>query len=157
MSIRDNFWPLTQSPDVALHIQGYVDSICMAIMLICAVVILVSAVRRWVLVLSGKIVLTRRGRRWPRRSTLRDDDLHHDEGPPAVRGPFLLYRGGCSLVSLIGALPAAALPETKIRMRHRTAIRLYGAAAGAGPDGRAARWLSIGRVPSTTRHLPRST
>jgi carbon starvation protein len=55
MSIRDNFWPLTYSPDPALRIQGYVDAICTAIMLICAVVILVSAVRRWILVLSGKM------------------------------------------------------------------------------------------------------
>jgi len=55
MSIRDNFWPLTYSPDPALQIQGYVDAICTAIMLVCAVVILVSAVRRWILVLSGKM------------------------------------------------------------------------------------------------------
>jgi carbon starvation protein len=54
MSIRDIFWPLTKSPIPLIYTQGYVDSIAMAIMLICAVVIFTAAVRRWVLVLSGK-------------------------------------------------------------------------------------------------------
>ena len=34
--------------------QGYVDSICTTIMLVCAVIILLSALRRWVLVLTGR-------------------------------------------------------------------------------------------------------
>jgi carbon starvation protein len=55
LSIRDNFWPLTKSPVVATYVQGYVDSITMTILLICAVIILVSAVRRWMLVLTGKV------------------------------------------------------------------------------------------------------
>jgi carbon starvation protein len=54
MSIRDNFWPLTTSPNPAVHMQGYVDSICTTIMLVCAVIILASAAWRWLLVLSGK-------------------------------------------------------------------------------------------------------
>jgi carbon starvation protein len=54
MSIRDIFWPLTKSPNAVTYTQGYVDSIAMGIMLICAVVIFIAAVRRWVLVLSGK-------------------------------------------------------------------------------------------------------
>ena len=54
MSIRDIFWPLTKSPVPIVYTQGYVDSIAMGIMLICAVVIFTAAVRRWVLVLSGK-------------------------------------------------------------------------------------------------------
>ena len=54
MSIRDNFWPLTMSPNPAVHMQGYVDSICTSIMLVCAVVILLSAARRCILVLTGK-------------------------------------------------------------------------------------------------------
>jgi carbon starvation protein len=56
MSIRDNFWPLTKVPATA--VQGYIDSIAMAIMLVCAVIIMVSAVRRWVMVLSGRIATT---------------------------------------------------------------------------------------------------
>jgi carbon starvation protein len=54
MSIRDIFWPLTKSPNVMTYTQGYVDSIAMGIMLVCAIVIFTAAVRRWVLVLSGK-------------------------------------------------------------------------------------------------------
>ncbi len=54
LSIRDNFWPLTATPDPALQMQGYVDSICTAIMMICAIVIFTAALRRWILVLSGK-------------------------------------------------------------------------------------------------------
>ncbi len=53
MSIRDNFWPLTLKADPALQMQGYVDSICTGIMMACAVVIFVSAIRRWIQVLSG--------------------------------------------------------------------------------------------------------
>jgi carbon starvation protein len=54
MSVRNNFWPLTYSPNPAVHMQGYVDSICTTIMLVCAVIILLSALRRWVLVLTGR-------------------------------------------------------------------------------------------------------
>jgi carbon starvation protein len=55
MSIRDNFWPLAVGPNLNRHVEGYVDSICMAIMMACAVVILAAAARRWVLVLTGKM------------------------------------------------------------------------------------------------------
>jgi carbon starvation protein len=57
MSVRDNFWPLAVGPNPATHVQGYVDSIAMVIMMVCSVVILASAARRWVLVLSGKMPL----------------------------------------------------------------------------------------------------
>jgi carbon starvation protein len=53
-SVRDNFWPKAISPNPALHVQGYVDSACTVIMMICVVVILVSAARRWLLVLTGR-------------------------------------------------------------------------------------------------------
>jgi carbon starvation protein len=55
MSIRDNFWPKAIGSNPALRVQGYVDSICTVIMMVCVVIILTSAVRRWLLVLSGKI------------------------------------------------------------------------------------------------------
>ena len=58
MSIRDNFWPLTNSPVPATYVQGYVDSIAMAIMLVCAVIIFIASLRRWMLVLTGKIATT---------------------------------------------------------------------------------------------------
>jgi carbon starvation protein len=55
LSIRDNFWPLTIAENPALHVQGYVDSLCTGIMMACAVIILVSAARRWVLVMTGRV------------------------------------------------------------------------------------------------------
>jgi carbon starvation protein len=55
LSIRDNYWPKAIGTNPALHVQGYVDAICTAIMMVCAVIILTSAARRWSLVLSGKV------------------------------------------------------------------------------------------------------
>jgi carbon starvation protein len=55
MSVRDNFWPMATGADPALQIQGYVNSICTVIMMICAVIIIASAARRWVMVLTGRI------------------------------------------------------------------------------------------------------
>jgi carbon starvation protein len=55
MSVRDNFWPMAIGADPALQIQGYVNSICTVIMMICAVIIIASAARRWVMVLTGKV------------------------------------------------------------------------------------------------------
>ena len=40
MSIRDNFWPLAIGANPALQVQGYVDSICTVIMMVCVVIIL---------------------------------------------------------------------------------------------------------------------
>ena len=42
MSIRDNFWPMAVGPNPALHVQGYVDSICTGIMMVCCVIILIG-------------------------------------------------------------------------------------------------------------------
>jgi carbon starvation protein len=55
MSVRDNFWPMAVSANDAVHVQGYVNTICTVIMMICVVIILGSAVRRWMLVLSGRV------------------------------------------------------------------------------------------------------
>jgi carbon starvation protein len=54
-SVRDNFWPKAVGPNPALHVQGYVDSACTVIMMICVVIILISAARRWMLVLTGRV------------------------------------------------------------------------------------------------------
>jgi carbon starvation protein len=54
MSVRDNFWPLTYAPDPALHMQGYVNSTCTSIMMVCAVIILGATTRRCLLVLTGR-------------------------------------------------------------------------------------------------------
>ena len=41
MSVRDNFWPMADRRQPALHVQGYVDTICTVIMMVCVVIILV--------------------------------------------------------------------------------------------------------------------
>jgi len=55
MSVRDNFWPLAIGPNPAMHVQGYVQSICTVIMLICAIIILAATARRCVRVLGGQL------------------------------------------------------------------------------------------------------
>jgi carbon starvation protein len=55
MNITDNFWPLTYAPDASLHVQGYVNSTCTAIMMACAVVILAETVRRSLRVVNGRV------------------------------------------------------------------------------------------------------
>ncbi len=55
MSVRDNFWPKAVGANEALHVQGYVDSVCTVIMMACVVIILASAVRKWLLVLTGRV------------------------------------------------------------------------------------------------------
>ena len=52
MNISDNFLPLTANPETAT--QGYINSILTAIMMVCAVVILVESFRRWYRVLVKK-------------------------------------------------------------------------------------------------------
>src|SRR5262245_2430747 len=53
LNIRDNFWPQAVGANPALHVQGYVLSICTSIMLVLAVIILASAIAKWVSVLSS--------------------------------------------------------------------------------------------------------
>jgi carbon starvation protein len=52
LSVRDNFYPMAIGPDPAKHFQGYLNSIVTVVMMICVVVILISAVMRWVTVLT---------------------------------------------------------------------------------------------------------
>ncbi len=53
LSIRDNYWPkaIGNNPDVVL--MGWVDTICTVIMMICAVIIIVAAARKWMRTLSA--------------------------------------------------------------------------------------------------------
>ena len=55
LSVRDNFWPMAVGTNPAQHVQGYVNTICTLIMMGCVVIILASAVRRWAMVLSGRM------------------------------------------------------------------------------------------------------
>jgi carbon starvation protein len=54
LSVRDIFWPMAVGPNSAVHIQGYVNSICTVIMLACAVIILVATAYRSFGVLRGR-------------------------------------------------------------------------------------------------------
>ena len=47
LNIRDNFWPKAQSPVAAVSTQGWVLTVCTAIMMVLAIVVLVSAFARW--------------------------------------------------------------------------------------------------------------
>jgi len=55
LNIRDNYWPMAVGPNASTHVQGYVNSICTAIMLLCAVIILVETARRSLSVLTGRM------------------------------------------------------------------------------------------------------
>ena len=56
LSVRDNFWPMATGPIEALHFQGYVNAILTVTMMVCVLVILTSAISRWVGVLTGRAV-----------------------------------------------------------------------------------------------------
>jgi carbon starvation protein len=52
LNIVDNFWPMTLHSDTAL--QGYVNSVLTAVIMICAVVVLFEACKRWYRVIVRK-------------------------------------------------------------------------------------------------------
>ena len=52
LSVRDNFYPMAIGPDPAKHFQGYLNSTMTIVMMLCVLVILASAVLRWVRVLQ---------------------------------------------------------------------------------------------------------
>jgi carbon starvation protein len=52
MSVQQNFWPLAIGPDPAKHLQGYVDSIATVTMMICVLIIILAALRRWITALG---------------------------------------------------------------------------------------------------------
>jgi carbon starvation protein len=55
LNITDNYWPMAIGPDAATHVQGYVNTVCTVIMLLCAVIILVETARRSLSVLTGRM------------------------------------------------------------------------------------------------------
>jgi carbon starvation protein len=57
LSVRNTYWPQAIGLDPALHVRGYVNSICTSVLMVCVVIILVSAARRWLAVMSGKAPL----------------------------------------------------------------------------------------------------
>jgi hypothetical protein len=58
LSVRDNFYPMAIGPDPAHHFEGYLNSIVTTVMMLLVLVILASAITRWVKVLSGNPRLT---------------------------------------------------------------------------------------------------
>jgi carbon starvation protein len=54
LSVRDNFWPMAVGTNPALVVRGYVNSICTSILMVCVLIIFISAMRRWLNVWSGK-------------------------------------------------------------------------------------------------------
>ncbi len=55
LSVRDNYWPKAIGPDPTRVMEGYIDAVCTVIMMVCALIIMVAAARRWALVLTGKV------------------------------------------------------------------------------------------------------
>jgi carbon starvation protein len=55
MSVRDSFYPMATGPDVTKHFQGYLNSVVTVVMMVCVLVILSSALLRWVRVLNGTL------------------------------------------------------------------------------------------------------
>jgi carbon starvation protein len=56
LSIRDNFWPMTSSPEPATRLQGFTNSTLTVIMLVCVATILVAAGRRWLQARAGVVM-----------------------------------------------------------------------------------------------------
>src|SRR2546425_139605 len=52
LTVRDNFLPMATGPNSNLHFQGWVNTTCTSIMMVCVLVILGSAVRKWISALS---------------------------------------------------------------------------------------------------------
>jgi carbon starvation protein len=55
MSVRDSFYPMAIGPDLTKHFQGYLNSVVTIVMMVCVLVILSSAILRWVRVLNGTL------------------------------------------------------------------------------------------------------
>jgi len=55
LNITTNYWPMAIGPNPALHVQGYVNSICTAVMLVCVVIILITTSMRSLKVITGQM------------------------------------------------------------------------------------------------------
>ncbi|MGQ0736103.1 MAG: carbon starvation CstA family protein [Acidobacteriota bacterium] len=53
LNIRDNYYPLTARLDDAARVQGWVLTVSSVIIMVCAIVILAAAIRKWASLLSG--------------------------------------------------------------------------------------------------------
>ena len=55
LNITTNYWPMAIGADPALQVQGYVNSICTAVMLVCVVIILITTSLRSLKVITGRM------------------------------------------------------------------------------------------------------
>jgi carbon starvation protein len=53
LSVRDNYWPKAIGENPAVVVQGWVDTVCTLIMMVCAVIILAAAAMKWIATLSS--------------------------------------------------------------------------------------------------------
>ena len=53
LNIRDNYYPMATGPDKSIRFQGWVLTLSSVIIMVCALVILVAAIRKWFEVLGG--------------------------------------------------------------------------------------------------------
>jgi len=50
LNVRTNFWPMATGPNVALHTQGLINSLLTVILMVLVVVVLGTALRKWIIV-----------------------------------------------------------------------------------------------------------
>jgi carbon starvation protein len=53
LNITGNYYPLAVGPDAARHLEGWILTICTAVMIVLALVILGAAIQKWISVLNG--------------------------------------------------------------------------------------------------------
>ena len=53
LNVRDNFYPLATGLNTARNVEGWILTICTSVMMVLAVIVLASAVQKWIQVLSG--------------------------------------------------------------------------------------------------------
>jgi hypothetical protein len=53
LNIRDNYYPLAVGANAARNMEGWILTVCTAVMIVLAVVILGAAVQKWLSVLNG--------------------------------------------------------------------------------------------------------
>ena len=122
LSVRDNFWPMAIGPNAALHFQGYLDSVVTVVMMVCVLVILSSAVVRWVAVLRGRIAIVPDA--WARRL-----ELTASNHPPAARVQPRTSRP--PLANRLGHLAVARGVRVQAVRRACEQVRVAGAATAA--------------------------
>ena len=53
LNIRDNYYPLAVGANAARNTEGWILTICTAVMIVLALIILGAAIQKWISVMSG--------------------------------------------------------------------------------------------------------